>query len=141
MHFNCSSVLTCFLFWLWQKSNDLIADRLFSLLSFLCIQVEQLHQFFKLCGSPSEDYWKKMKLPASFRPPQHYKPGYQEAFGDFPDSSFGLLTKLLALDPSYCGTATSAVQSFIQASYTAASTFQSFIKAIQSKLKTAALST
>ena len=117
MHFNCSSVLTCFLFWLWQKSNDLIADRLFSLLSFLCIQVEQLHQIFKLCGSPSEDYWKKMKLPASFRPPHHYKPGYQEAFGDFPDSLFGLLTKLLALDPSYCGTAASALQSFIHCSF------------------------
>ncbi|XVF58684.1 hypothetical protein PTKIN_Ptkin07bG0085500 [Pterospermum kingtungense] len=74
-------------------------------------EVEQLHRIFKLCGSPSEDYWKKMKLPASFRPPQHYKPGYQDAFGDFPDSSFGLLTMLLALDPSYRGTAASALQS------------------------------
>lgn len=52
-----------------------------------------------------------MKLPASFRPPQHYKPGYQEAFGDLPDSSFGLLTMLLALDPSYRGTAASALES------------------------------
>ncbi|XWS44812.1 hypothetical protein CRYUN_Cryun15aG0080900 [Craigia yunnanensis] len=74
-------------------------------------EVEQLHRIFKLCGSPSEDYWKKMKLPASFRPQQHYKPGYQEAFGDFPDSSFGFLTMLLALDPSYRGTAASALQS------------------------------
>ncbi|XWS41439.1 hypothetical protein CRYUN_Cryun17cG0082000 [Craigia yunnanensis] len=52
-----------------------------------------------------------MKLPESFRPPQHYKPEYQEAFGDFPDSSFGLLTMLLVLDPSYRGTAASALQS------------------------------
>ncbi|XVF17101.1 hypothetical protein REPUB_Repub10bG0089400 [Reevesia pubescens] len=74
-------------------------------------EVEQLHRIFKLCGSPSEDYWKEMKLPASFRPPQHYKPGYQEAFGDFPDSSFSLLTMLLSLDPSYRGTAASALQS------------------------------
>ncbi|XP_017972452.1 PREDICTED: probable serine/threonine-protein kinase At1g54610 [Theobroma cacao] len=74
-------------------------------------EVEQLHRIFKLCGSPSEDYWKKMKLPASFRPPQHYKPGYQEAFGDFPDTSFGLLTVLLALDPLHRGTAASALQS------------------------------
>ncbi|XP_022751002.1 probable serine/threonine-protein kinase At1g54610 isoform X2 [Durio zibethinus] len=74
-------------------------------------EVEQLHRIFKLCGSPSEEYWKKLKLPASFRPPQHYKPGYQEAFGDFPDSSFRLLTMLLALDPSYRVTAASALQS------------------------------
>ncbi|KAK8607020.1 hypothetical protein V6N13_052771 [Hibiscus sabdariffa] len=74
-------------------------------------EVEQLHRIFKLCGSPSEDYWKKMKLPASFRPPQHYKPGYQESFGDFPSSSFELLVMLLNLDPSYRGTADSALQS------------------------------
>ncbi|OMO55896.1 hypothetical protein CCACVL1_26907 [Corchorus capsularis] len=74
-------------------------------------EVEQLHRIFKLCGSPSEDYWKKMRLPASFRPPQHYKPGYHEAFGDFPGSAFGLLTMLLALDPSHRGTAASALQS------------------------------
>ncbi|KAL4379208.1 hypothetical protein GQ457_02G009750 [Hibiscus cannabinus] len=74
-------------------------------------EVEQLHRIFKLCGSPSEEYWKKMKLPASFRPPQHYKPGYQEVFGDFPSSSFELLTQLLNLDPSYRGIAASALQS------------------------------
>ncbi|KAK9165732.1 hypothetical protein Scep_000923 [Stephania cephalantha] len=75
------------------------------------IQVEQLHRIFKLCGSPSEDYWKKLKLPTSFRPPQPYKPSLIEAFRDFPASSLGLLTTLLALDPSYRGTAASALQS------------------------------
>lgn len=25
--------------------------------------MEQLHKIFKLCGSPSEDYWRKSKLP------------------------------------------------------------------------------
>ncbi|EEF28496.1 Cell division protein kinase 7, putative [Ricinus communis] len=74
-------------------------------------EVEQLHRIFKLCGSPSEDYWKIMRLQTSFRPPQHYKPSFQEAFRDFPDSSFGLLTTLLALNPAYRGTATSALQS------------------------------
>ncbi|XP_057971208.1 probable serine/threonine-protein kinase At1g54610 [Malania oleifera] len=74
-------------------------------------EVEQLHKIFKLCGSPSEDYWKKMKLPASFRPPQQYKPSLQETFGEFPPSSFGLLTQLLALDPTYRGCAASALQS------------------------------
>lgn len=73
-------------------------------------EVEQLHRIFKLCGSPLEDYWKKMKLPTSFRPPQN-KPSYQEYFKDFPASSFYLLTTLLALDPTSCGSADSALQS------------------------------
>ncbi|PON52267.1 Serine/threonine protein kinase [Trema orientale] len=74
-------------------------------------EVEQLHKIFKLCGAPSDDYWKKMKLPTSFRPPQHYKPSFEETFKDFPDSSFGLLTQLLALDPASRGSAASALQS------------------------------
>ncbi|CAK7337817.1 unnamed protein product [Dovyalis caffra] len=74
-------------------------------------EVEQLHRIFKLCGSPPEDYWKIMRLPTSFRPPQHYKPSFQEAFKDFPGSSYGLLTTLLALNPAYRGTAASALQS------------------------------
>ncbi|KDP35288.1 hypothetical protein JCGZ_09447 [Jatropha curcas] len=74
-------------------------------------EVEQLHRIFKLCGSPPEDYWKIMRLSTSFRPPQHYKPSFQEAFRDFPESSFGLLTSLLALNPAYRGSAASALQS------------------------------
>ncbi|KAA8530963.1 hypothetical protein F0562_005670 [Nyssa sinensis] len=73
-------------------------------------EVEQLHRIFKLCGSPSEDYWKKMKPPTTFRPPQQYKPSFQEAFANFPTSSFGILTTLLALDQAYRGTAASALQ-------------------------------
>ncbi|KAG6698196.1 hypothetical protein I3842_08G008900 [Carya illinoinensis] len=61
-------------------------------------EVEQLQRIFKLCGSPSEDYWNKMKLPASFHPPRHYRPSFEEAFSPLPTSSFGLLTTLLALD-------------------------------------------
>ncbi|KAL5818570.1 hypothetical protein ACOSQ4_022412 [Xanthoceras sorbifolium] len=74
-------------------------------------EVEQLHKIFKLCGSPPEDYWKKLKAPTTFRPAQNYKPSFQETFGDFPPSSFGILTTLLALDPTYRGTASSALQS------------------------------
>ncbi|GLT63955.1 hypothetical protein SLA2020_364780 [Shorea laevis] len=75
-------------------------------------EVEQLHKIFKLCGTPSEeDYWKKMKLPTTFRPPSHYKPSFQEVFRAFPTSSFGLLTTLLALDPTSRGSAASALQS------------------------------
>ncbi|KAJ8764362.1 hypothetical protein K2173_006102 [Erythroxylum novogranatense] len=73
-------------------------------------EVEQFHRIFKLCGSPLEDYWKIMRLPTSFRPPQHYKPRLQEAFKDFPESSIDLMTNLLNLNPSYCGTAASALQ-------------------------------
>lgn len=51
-----------------------------------------------------------MKLPASFRPPQHYQSSYRETFKEFPASSFGLLSNLLALDPSYRGTAKLALQ-------------------------------
>ncbi|KAL0342919.1 UNVERIFIED_CONTAM: putative serine/threonine-protein kinase [Sesamum angustifolium] len=73
-------------------------------------EIEQLHKIFKLCGSPSEEYWKKVKPPATFRPPQQYKPNFQEAFPNFPNSAFALLGRLLSLDPAFRGTATSALQ-------------------------------
>ncbi|XP_028765991.1 probable serine/threonine-protein kinase At1g54610 [Neltuma alba] len=73
-------------------------------------EVEQMHMIFKLCGSPTEDYWKKLKLMTSYRPP-NYKPNYDEIFRAFPPSSIGLLTTLLDLDPNYRGTAASALQS------------------------------
>ncbi|CAK9147540.1 unnamed protein product [Ilex paraguariensis] len=74
-------------------------------------EVEQLHRIFKLCGAPPEDYWKKMKPPTTFRPPQPYKPSFQEALTNFPNSAFRLLTSFLALDPAYRGTAASALES------------------------------
>ncbi|KAK2979901.1 hypothetical protein RJ640_020143 [Escallonia rubra] len=73
-------------------------------------EVEQLHKIFKLCGTPSEEYWKKLKLSTNFRPPHSYKPNLREAFRDFPESSLGLLHILLALDPAYRGGAGSALQ-------------------------------
>ncbi|MCO5572010.1 hypothetical protein L7F22_025761 [Adiantum nelumboides] len=41
-------------------------------------EVEQLHKIFKLCGSPSKDYWNKSKLPHAtiFKPQQPYKQPY-----------------------------------------------------------------
>ncbi|CAN1345057.1 Probable serine/threonine-protein kinase At1g54610, partial [Linum perenne] len=77
-------------------------------------EVEQIHRIFKLCGSPAEDYWKIMRLPTSFRPPQHYKPSFQDSFKDMPSSSIALLTTLLSLNPSYRGTATSALQTQVR---------------------------
>ncbi|KAJ3696765.1 hypothetical protein LUZ61_000470 [Rhynchospora tenuis] len=76
-------------------------------------EVEQLHKIFKLCGSPSDDYWKKSKLPHTtiFKPQHQYRRCVAEAFKDFPQSALSLLDSLLAIEPESRGTATSALQS------------------------------
>jgi len=71
---------------------------------------------FKLCGSPSEDYFKKLKLTTSYRPPQHYKSTFQEVFHKFPSSSQALLATLLDLNPTNRGSAASALQSEVRLS-------------------------
>ncbi|CAA3016697.1 probable serine threonine- kinase At1g54610 [Olea europaea subsp. europaea] len=76
-------------------------------------EVEQLHRIFKLCGSPSEEYWKKSKLPHAtiFKPQQAYKRCIAETFKDFPQSSLPLIDTLLAIDPAERRTATAALKS------------------------------
>ncbi|CAI9765891.1 unnamed protein product [Fraxinus pennsylvanica] len=76
-------------------------------------EVEQLHRIFKLCGSPSEEYWKKSKLPHAtiFKPQQAYKRCIVETFKDFPQSSLPLIDTLLAIDPAERRTATAALKS------------------------------
>ncbi|XP_042390980.1 probable serine/threonine-protein kinase At1g54610 [Zingiber officinale] len=76
-------------------------------------EVEQLHKIFKLCGSPSEDYWKKSKLPHAtiFKPQQPYKCCIRESFKDFPQSALLLVETLLAIDPAERQTATAALNS------------------------------
>ncbi|XP_075669503.1 putative serine/threonine-protein kinase At1g54610 [Castanea sativa] len=76
-------------------------------------EVEQLHKIFKLCGSPSEDYWRKLKLPHStyFRPPQSYRRCVAETMKDFPAAAVGLLETLLSIDPAHRGTAALALKS------------------------------
>ncbi|TQD82650.1 hypothetical protein C1H46_031763 [Malus baccata] len=76
-------------------------------------EVEQLHKIFKLCGSPSEEYWKKYKLPNAtlFKPQQPYKRCVGETFKDFPPSSLPLVESLLSLDPDGRGTPTAALNS------------------------------
>uniref|UniRef100_A0A2P2JT07 Protein kinase domain-containing protein n=1 Tax=Rhizophora mucronata TaxID=61149 RepID=A0A2P2JT07_RHIMU len=76
-------------------------------------EVEQLHKIFKLCGSPSEEYWKKSKLPNAtlFRPQQPYKRCIAETFKDLPPSSLPLIDTLLSIDPDERGTATAALNS------------------------------
>ncbi|KAJ6796125.1 putative protein kinase superfamily protein [Iris pallida] len=76
-------------------------------------EVEQLHKIFKLCGSPSEEYWKKSKLPHAtiFKPQQPYKRCIAETFKDFPSSALPLVETLLAIDPADRLTATAALNS------------------------------
>ncbi|KAF7834057.1 putative serine/threonine-protein kinase [Senna tora] len=76
-------------------------------------EVEQLHKIFKLCGSPSDDYWKKYRLPNAtlFKPQQPYKRCILETFKDFPPSSLPLMETFLAIDPVDRGTALDALNS------------------------------
>ncbi|KAL1539080.1 [pyruvate dehydrogenase (acetyl-transferring)] kinase [Salvia divinorum] len=76
-------------------------------------EVEQLHRIFKLCGSPSEEYWKKAKLPHAtiFKPQHSYKRCINETFKDFPPSALSLIGTLLSIDPSERQTATAALES------------------------------
>ncbi|KAL0384639.1 UNVERIFIED_CONTAM: putative serine/threonine-protein kinase [Sesamum radiatum] len=76
-------------------------------------EVEQLHKIYKLCGSPSEEYWNKSKLPltAIFKPQQPYKRRVAEVFKNIPPSALALLETLLAFEPEHRGSTTSALQS------------------------------
>lgn len=76
-------------------------------------QIEQLHKIFKLCGSPSEEYWAKAKLPdvTLFKPQRPYRRRIAETFRDFPPTALDLLDTLLAIEPSHRGTAASALDS------------------------------
>ncbi|XP_076958854.1 putative serine/threonine-protein kinase At1g54610 [Bidens hawaiensis] len=76
-------------------------------------EVEQLHKIFKLCGSPSDDYWRKSKLhhSAAFKPSQLYRRRIEETFKDVPSVAIRLMETLLAIDPSQRGTALAALKS------------------------------
>lgn len=76
-------------------------------------EVEQLHKIFRLCGSPSEDYWANLRSvdASSFKPQQPYKRILANTFKDFPPSALGLLDILLAVEPELRGTASLALKS------------------------------
>eukprot|EP00897_Mesotaenium_endlicherianum_P005773 jgi/Mesen1/5223/ME000026S04524 len=76
-------------------------------------EVEQLHKIFKLCGSPSEEYWRRSRLPHAtiFKPTQPYKRSLLDTFKDFPASSLQLVDKLLSIEPLDRGTAAAALTS------------------------------
>ncbi|XP_061346495.1 probable serine/threonine-protein kinase At1g54610 isoform X2 [Gastrolobium bilobum] len=75
-------------------------------------EVEQLHRIFKLCGSPSEDYWLKLRLPHStvFKPPHNYRRCVAETFKEYP-SAVKLIETLLSVEPAHRGTAAAALKS------------------------------
>ncbi|CAI9089393.1 OLC1v1023959C1 [Oldenlandia corymbosa var. corymbosa] len=74
-------------------------------------EVEQIHKIFKLCGSPSEDYWMKAKIPKDFKPSLPYKCRLAEAFRDFPAPAVRLMEVLLSIDPAQRGSAAMALRS------------------------------
>ncbi|RYQ90712.1 hypothetical protein Ahy_B09g096739 isoform F [Arachis hypogaea] len=76
-------------------------------------EVEQLHKIYKLCGSPSDEYWKKSKLPNAtlFKPREPYRRCIRETFKDFPPSALALIDTLLAIDPAERKTASYALRS------------------------------
>ncbi|KAF0895222.1 hypothetical protein E2562_008561 [Oryza meyeriana var. granulata] len=76
-------------------------------------EVEQIHKIFKLCGSPSDEYWQKLNVPQTgmFKPSRQYRRCIADNFKDFPQSAIVLLDNLLALEPEARGTAASTLQS------------------------------
>ncbi|CAH8284154.1 unnamed protein product [Eruca vesicaria subsp. sativa] len=77
-------------------------------------EVEQMHKIFKLCGSPSEEYWRRSRLRHAtiFKPQHQYKRCLGDTYKDLiPHSALALLDVLLAVEPEARGTTSSALQS------------------------------
>lgn len=72
-----------------------------------------MHKIFKLCGSPTEEYWKKSILPhaTSFKSQRLYKRRVADTFREFPSPALALIEVLLSIDPDERGTASSALRS------------------------------
>lgn len=81
-------------------------------------EVEQLHKIFRLCGSPTEGYWRKLKSPHAkmFKTDVPYKNSINEAFREFP-SSIPLIQTLLSIEPSQRGTAAESLQNQVGSSF------------------------
>ncbi|XP_009597660.1 protein IMPAIRED IN BABA-INDUCED STERILITY 1-like [Nicotiana tomentosiformis] len=73
-------------------------------------EVEQLHKIFKLCGSPSDEYWRKSKLPLAtiFKPQHPYESTLRDRCKELPKTAVNLIETLLSIDPHRRGTASSA---------------------------------
>lgn len=76
-------------------------------------EVEQLHKIFKLCGSPSDDFWKRSKLSNAtmFKPQHPYESSLQERCKGIPAAALDLMETLLSIEPEKRGTASAALLS------------------------------
>lgn len=72
-----------------------------------------MHKIFKLCGSPSDDYWEQSKLPlaAIFKPQFAYESTLRERCKELPKSAVNLIETLLSIEPYKRGTASSSLNS------------------------------
>lgn len=77
-----------------------------------------MHKIFKLCGSPTENYWRKQKLPSSagFKTTIPYRRKVSEMFKDLPTSVLSLLETLLSIDPDHRSSAVCALESEVTVS-------------------------
>ncbi|CAN1235582.1 Probable serine/threonine-protein kinase At1g09600 [Linum perenne] len=59
-------------------------------------EVEQMHKIFKLCGSPSEKYWRRTRFPhaTSFKPQQPFEPEARGTAASALESQVSLLHNL-----------------------------------------------
>eukprot|EP00252_Welwitschia_mirabilis_P018748 TRINITY_DN4185_c0_g1_i5.p1 TRINITY_DN4185_c0_g1~~TRINITY_DN4185_c0_g1_i5.p1 ORF type:complete len:608 (-),score=117.55 TRINITY_DN4185_c0_g1_i5:212-2035(-) len=74
-------------------------------------EVEQMHRIFKLCGSPPDDYWKKIPHESQHFRKRPYKRCIRETFKDFSPSALSLIETLLSFEPDKRGTASAALNS------------------------------
>ncbi|KAL9243810.1 hypothetical protein vseg_017652 [Gypsophila vaccaria] len=76
-------------------------------------EVEQLHNIFKLCGSPPDETWENSKFPHSkaFKPQRPYRKRLAERFQDISGPALALIETLLSMEPASRGTASSALNS------------------------------
>jgi serine/threonine protein kinase len=93
---------------------------------FFNLQVEQLHKIFKLCGSPSDDFWKRSKLSNAtmFKPQHPYESSLQERCKDIPAAALDLMETLLSIEPEKRGTASAALLSQVSLTKTNPLTLQ-----------------
>lgn len=78
-----------------------------------------MHKIFKLCGSPTEQYWAKTKFPhaTSFKSQRPYKRRVADVFNYFPSSALAMVQGLLSIDPDLRGSASSALKAEVVLSF------------------------